>query len=92
MKVNILSDKHNPFLKRKEIAVEIDHESEASPTKAALQQWMAKELGTSADKIEIKHIFTETGLPKSHAKVFLWEEAKKQKKPAEQKEEKKEQG
>ncbi|MBI2232543.1 MAG: hypothetical protein HYU56_01375 [Candidatus Aenigmarchaeota archaeon] len=97
MKVNILSDKHNPFLKRKEIAAEIEHESEASPRKDALQQWISKELKTDADKVEIKHIFTETGLPKSRAKVFVWEEkivkkeaAKEEKKGQETKQEKKE--
>ncbi len=92
MKVNILSDKQNPFLKRKEIAVEIEHESEASPRKDALQQWISKELKTDVDKVEIKHIFTETGLPKSRAKVFLWEERtlKKPEAKQEKKEEKKE--
>lgn len=89
MKVNIISDKQNPFLKRKEIAVEIEHESEASPRKDALQQWISKELKTDADKVEIKHIFTETGLPKSRAKVFLWEE-KIVRKPEAKKQEKKE--
>lgn len=92
MKVKILSDKYNPFLKRKEIAAEIEHESEASPRKDALQQWISKELKTDVDKVEIKHIFTETGLPKSRAKVFLWEERvmKKPEAKQEKKEEKQE--
>ena len=91
MKVNIISDKHNPFLKRKEIAAEIEHESEASPRKDALQQWISKELKTDVDKVEIKHIFTETGLPKSRAKVFVWEEKVMKKSEPQKKEEKKEQ-
>lgn len=89
MKVNIISDKNNPFLKRKEIAAEIEHESEASPRKDALQQWISKELKTDVDKVEIKHIFTETGLPKSRAKVFVWEEKVMKKSEPQKKEEKK---
>lgn len=95
MKVNIVNERHNPFLKRKEIAVRIEHENEPTPTKDALQQYLAKELKTDAGKIEVRGIFTEAGLPESNAKIFAWEEkvvkkaeAKKEK---EEKQEKKEQ-
>jgi ribosomal protein S24E len=86
MKVNISEEKKNPFLKRKELTVDIDHESEASPSKAAVQQYLAKELKTEAEKIEIKSIFTDAGMPRSKARVFAWEEAPAKKeapKPAE---------
>ena len=74
MKVIIATEKHNPFLKRKEIIVNIEHESEPTPQKAALQQYLARELNTEAEKIEVKNIFTDVGLPKSQAKIFAWEE------------------
>lgn len=88
MKVSIVSDSRNPFMKRKEVVAVLEHESEPTPAKAALQQYLAKELSTDAEKIEVKSIFTETGIPRSHAKAFAWEE-KSRKSAAGGKEEKK---
>ena len=89
MKVKIVNEKHNPYLKRKEIDAEVEHDNEPSPSKEALQHYIAKERKTDADKIEVKEIMTETGLPKSKAKVFVWEEPvkKKEKKIEEKKSE-----
>lgn len=74
MKVKIAEEKRNPFLKRKEITAYIEHENEPTPQKAALQQWVSKETGAAEDKVEVKSVFTDAGLPKSRAKVFVWEE------------------
>jgi len=76
MKVEIKNEKENPFLKRKELNIIIEHPDAATPTKASLQQYLAKELKKDIQQIEIKNIFSVYGEQKSTAKVFVWEEKK----------------
>ena len=85
MKVNIVSEKQNPYLKRKEILLSIEHEAESTPPKAAVLELLAKQLSAEKEKIEIVDIISETGLPKSKSMIFIWEEVpvKKIKKTAE---------
>ena len=94
MKVNITNEKENPLLKRKELDIVIEHENEATPSKAALQQILSKQLGKEPEFIDIKNIFSDRGISSSKSLVFVWEEKKvedlskvvkekKEKKPAE---------
>lgn len=97
MKIDITKEKENPLLKRKEISVKIDHPEEATPSKAALQQLVAKQLNVEIEKTDVRYIFSGTGTASSRAAVFLWNEKKvedlskikKEKKTEEKKETKK---
>jgi ribosomal protein S24E len=95
MKIKILEKKHNPFLKREELRIEIEHERETTPSLSHLQQAISKEIGKGADHVDIRNIFSFRGASKSSSKVFVWEEkhVKKKKEPVKEepvKEEKKE--
>jgi ribosomal protein S24E len=85
MKMNVVSERQNPYMKRKEIVLEIDHAIESTPSKAVVLELLAKQLSADKEKIEIIDIVSETGLAKSRSSVFLWEEVpvKKIKKSAE---------
>lgn len=74
MKIDIKEEKENPFMKRKEIWLNIDHSTAATPTKAALQQLVSKQFSHELTKTDVRQIFTETGMAKSRAKVFIWTE------------------
>ncbi len=74
MKIKVSEEKENVFLKRKELLVSIEHEKAATPNKAALQQLIAKQFSFRTESIEIKSIFSETGLSSSRAKIFVWSE------------------
>lgn len=78
MKVSIKKQKENPLFKRKELSLEIEHEENKTPSKAELQQYMAKEVKKDVENVEIKNIFSDCGMAKSKAKVFVWEEKKVQ--------------
>jgi len=78
MKIEIKEEKENPFLRRKEFIVEVDHKDETTPSKAALQQYLVKELKKEAEYIDIRNIFSYSGMSKSKAKVFVLEEKKAQ--------------
>jgi len=92
MKIEIVSEKENPFLGRKELIVKVSHEAEPTPTKAALQQIMSKELKVEPTRVEIRGIFSKKGIGQSEAKVKVWKEPKvkdleKEKKESDEKKE-----
>jgi len=76
MKLSSKEERINPILKRKEMAAIIEHDGGATPSKASLQHFLAKETGAHVECVDIRHIFSFGGAPKSEIKVFIWEEKK----------------
>ncbi len=76
MKLELKNERHNPHLKRKELRIEINHENEATPRKAALLEMIAKQFGYNIENTDVRGIYTEGGVAKSYAKVFVWSEKK----------------
>ena len=74
MKTEIVQNKYNPLLKRKELVVNIENPEEPTPAKAALQHLLAKETGKDVENIEILDIFSSHGMPKSVVRAFIWDE------------------
>ncbi len=87
MKTEILSEKQNIFLRRKELQVAIEHENEPTPSKAALQELIVRQLNEVSEKIDVRSVYSDKGQARSLAKIFIWEEPPKKK---EKKQEKKE--
>lgn len=76
MKIEIIKEKDNAFLKRKEFSVKIEHEKASTPSKASLQQLFSKQFNHSVDSIEIINIFSDHGFSHSLARIFVWSEKK----------------
>jgi small subunit ribosomal protein S24e len=76
MKLSVTNERDNPLLKRKELQIEIDHDASATPSKAAVQQLIAKEFNKAVENVDIRNIFSGSGISSSKANVFLWEEKK----------------
>ncbi len=74
MKIDIRKEHYNRLLKRKEISAYIDHIEESTPSMASVQQLLAKQMGASVDKMEIKEIQTSRGSAESICNAFLWED------------------
>ncbi|MFC2143488.1 hypothetical protein ACFLQN_03750 [Candidatus Aenigmatarchaeota archaeon] len=99
MKIKILNEKENPFMKRKDLEIEIDHEKGATPTKSEIQQEIAKTTKADVTNVDVRNIFSYKGMAKSKSKVYVWTEKKvddlskkvKKEAPKEAKEEVKEQ-
>ena len=93
MKMNVIKERVNPYMKRKELLLDIEHEAESTPNKAAVQELLARQISADKEKIEIIDIVSEKGIAKSKSTVFIWQEmpVRKVKKAekAEAKEEKK---
>lgn len=77
MKLEILSEKQNIFLKRKEMQVAVDHSNEATPSKAALQELVAKQFSEPAERVDVRTVYSDRGRPLSLSKIFVWEEPPK---------------
>ena len=74
MKIDIESEKHNPFMKRKEIIVSIDNPEEATPSKAKIAEFVVKHSGKEIDHVEIVKIASGRGMANAKATVFVWDE------------------
>lgn len=73
MEIQIISEKENPVLRRKEIVVAIKYDA-ATPSKAELQKILAEKLNAATNKIEISKIISDFGSSSGKALVKLWEE------------------
>jgi ribosomal protein S24E len=73
----VANEKTNSIFGRKELEIAIEH-SEATPSKAVLQQYIAKERGVDAECIEIKNIISMKGSSISKSIVYIWNEKKVQ--------------
>ncbi len=74
MKTEVVKEKYNQFLKRKELVIDIDNTAETTPSKASIQHLLAKEIGKDVEHIEILDIMPSHGMPRSTARVFVWDE------------------
>jgi ribosomal protein S24E len=77
MNYNVLDEKQNELLKRKEIKIEIEHLLAATPSKADLLKELATAYSVPEENIVIDYIFTQKGIGKSVAKVKIFKEKPK---------------
>ena len=76
MKFNLIEEKENPLLKRKELLLSIDYEGGSTPSKAELQKFLAEQLSANIENLEISKVLSETGLTRGKAWIKIWEEKK----------------
>lgn len=76
MKIQVIDEKENPMLKRRELVVSIDYEGGSTISKADLQKSLAKQLNANIESVEISKILSEIGLSRGKAWVKVWKEKK----------------
>ena len=74
MKIDIIDEKYNPFMKRKELVINIETPEESTPARAQLIELLTKHIDKQADYIEVTKILSSHGLPKAKAWIFVWDE------------------
>jgi ribosomal protein S24E len=77
MNFNVLDEKQNDLLKRKEMKIEIEHLLAATPSKADLLKELAAAYSVPEENILIDYIFTQKGIGKSLAKLKIYKEKPK---------------
>jgi len=88
MKLDVIEKKDNPFLKRTDLVLMVDHKGQATPNREDLDKEIAKQFKSDPKKVEIVFIFSEKGLTKSKVKARVWKEKTVEKKVRKPKEEK----
>ena len=73
MEIEILEQKENPFLKRKELKVRIKHPNSATPSKEDVKKEIAKYFSIVEDSVKVDYILTKKGVCESFAKVKIGE-------------------
>jgi ribosomal protein S24E len=76
MEIQIIEEKENPLLKRKEILATIDYQGGATPSKAELQKVLADKFKANIDSVEITKLLSEVGISKGKAWIKIWQEKK----------------
>jgi ribosomal protein S24E len=76
MKIQIIDEKENPMLKRRELVVSIDYEGGSTISKADLQKSLAEQLNANIENVEVSKILSEIGLTRGKAWIKIWKEKK----------------
>jgi len=76
MKLEVVNEKENPLLKRKEIIVNLDFDGKGTWSKADIQRLVAEQFKVSLDNVEVSKILSEFGMSKGKAWIKIWEEKK----------------
>jgi ribosomal protein S24E len=94
MKIQVLVEKDNPLLKRKEVIVSLEYNGKSTISRAELQKMFSDEFKANIESVEISKILSEIGMPKGKAWIKIWKEKKvpiyseeKKDKPKEEKKE-----
>lgn len=74
MKINVLEERENPFLKRKDMMLVVDHTGTATPKIDNLRTKLAEQFKADAKKIEIVYILSQRGEAKSKVKAKIWKD------------------
>lgn len=81
MEIKIIEEKENPFFKRKDLSVEVNHESAATPSKTELTKVLATKYKVDKEQVVVDYMFTMKGMSKTKAKVKVLKEKPEIKKP-----------
>jgi ribosomal protein S24E len=76
MKFQVIEEKENPVLKRKEVLISLDYEKGSTPSKAELQKVLSEQLNANMENVEISKILSEIGRPVGKAWIKVWQEKK----------------
>jgi ribosomal protein S24E len=74
MKLDIVEKKENPFLKRTDLILTVDHKGQATPKAEDIEKSIAEQFKTDPEKVEVIHIFSGAGLTKAKIKARVWKE------------------
>ena len=72
MKIEIVSEKKNPYLDRVETILEVEHIGEPTPSKKDIANFIKDRLGYPLDKVLIASIKTPTGMNKSEVLIYYY--------------------
>ena len=79
MEMKIIIENENALLKRKELVLEMKHESAATPSKAEITSTLAAKHSVDPEHVVIDYILTRKGVNESVVKAKIYKEKPKMK-------------
>jgi ribosomal protein S24E len=76
MDIDVISHKENPLMQRKEYWLSVDHDGKETPSRYVLLPEIARKLGCEEGSVVLHKVFSERGLARSRAKVYVYGEKK----------------
>ena len=80
MEFKVRQDTYNPLLGRKELSLDVEHESAGSPSRTSLRDAVAAKYGTKAENVFVVGIDTKTGTQYSVCEVQVYDDSEVAKK------------
>ncbi len=75
MDFKVKQDTYNPLLKRKEVSIEIDHDSQGTPSRVDLRKAVASKYNTKPENVYVVDVETRTGTQNSVCSVEVYDDA-----------------
>lgn len=79
MEVNVVSEKENPLLKRKEIRFHVKHVAGATPPRLEIRKAVAEALKVNVDLVFLKKVKTRSGMHMAVGVANLYDSAEQAK-------------
>jgi len=76
----IVEEKYNPLIKRKEILLRIGHIGKSTPPRGLIRHEIAKHYGVNVELVYVRNIKTEYGMGVSNAIIHIYESVERAKK------------
>lgn len=75
MDFKVKQDTYNPLLKRKEVSIEVDHDSQGTPSRVDLRKAVASKYNTKPENVYVVDVETRTGTQNSVCSVEVYDDA-----------------
>lgn len=73
MWAEVVGDKYNPLVKRRELSLIVHHESKSTPMRINLRVAVAEKLGADIQRVYVRSIYSEYGVGVSRAGVYIYD-------------------
>ena len=80
MEIVIIEERENPFFKRKDLKIRINHLGSPTPSKADTSKELAEKYGVDISQVQIGYIFSQRGLGESFVSCKILQEKPEMKK------------
>jgi small subunit ribosomal protein S24e len=70
----VKEDTYNPLLKRKEVSIEVDHESEGTPSRLDVRKAVASKYSTKPENVYVIDVRTKTGTQNAVCLVEVYDD------------------
>jgi small subunit ribosomal protein S24e len=72
-KAEVISDRYNPLIGRRELVLRVDHPLKPTPTRLQLRFSIAKAFNTDVERVYVRSVKTEYGMGVSRVEAHIYD-------------------